>query len=315
MTVMNTQISWTDSTWNWATGCTKVSDGCRHCYAEAMNERFKPTGNPSPDTPAGRALATRAKTWRPFNEVALRLDRLAEARRFTPLWDAGGQKRRPRLVFINSVSDWAHDAIPDDVLHKVFDVMEGTPETIYQCLTKRPVRARKFLVDRYKNGIPPNVWIGCSVEDNRVAARLNVIRSIKERTGGGGTFFASVEPIIGPTDAIDFEGIAWAIAGGESGPRARIMERPWLTATVNAARKGDIALWLKQHGQAGSHPNLDQAPAALGIKARFQWLIDNGWEKLGREEKGGATLDKSTYRQLPPHYHELTRTLNSGSLI
>lgn len=312
MVNMNTQISWTDATWNWATGCTKVSDGCLNCYAETMNERFKPTGNP-PDTPAGRALATRAKTWRPFNEVVLRLERLADARKFTPLVAADG-KRRPRLVFINSVSDWAHDAIPDDVLNKVFDVMERTPETIYQCLTKRPVRARKFLVDRYKNGIPPNVWIGCSAEDNRVAGRLNVMRSIKERTGGGGTFFASVEPIIGPTDAIDFEGISWVIAGGESGPRARLMERSWLTATVNAARKADIALWYKQAGQIASHPNLDQAPAALGVKAKFQWLILNGWERIPAE-KGGATLDKSTWRQLPPHYHELTRMLNDRAQL
>ena len=311
MTVMKTGISWTDSTWNWATGCTKVSDGCTHCYAETMNDRFKPTGNASPDTPAGRAMATRQKTWRPFSEVVLRLERLAEARRFRPIVEADG-KRRPRLVFINSVSDWAHDAIPDDVLHRVFDVMEATPETIYQCLTKRPARARNFLVGRYASGIPPNIWIGVSTEDSRVAPRLNVMRSIKERTGGTGTFFASVEPIIGPTDALNFEGLSWIILGGESGPKARVMERPWLTAPVNAARNADIAVWLKQHGSIASHPNLDRAPAVLGVTGKFKWLVSNGWERLPGE-KGGATLDRSTYRQLPPHYQDLTKRLNDRS--
>jgi protein gp37 len=243
----------------------------------------------------------------------LNLHRLADARKFTPIVEADG-RRRPRLVFINSMSDWAHDAIPDDVLHQVFDVMEGTPQTIYQCLTKRPVRARKFLVERYKSGIPANIWIGCSVEDNRVAARLNIMRSIRERTGDG-TFFVSVEPIVGPTDALDFDGIDWVITGGESGPKARVMQRDWLMGAVNAARKADIALWHKQAGQILSHPNLDRAPAALAIKAKYQWLIDNGWERL-KDEKGGATIDKNTYRQMPPHYHALTSRLNEqASLI
>jgi protein gp37 len=313
---MNSGISWCSGTLNAWVGCTKVSPGCDNCYAETLVSRFANLKADGPgETPAQRAAATRAKTWRPFNEVVLHLDRLPQIAKMRPHVEADG-RRKPYLCFVNSMSDFWHDDVPETAIHAALDAFEGAPETVFQILTKRPIRARKLLVDRYSNsGIPANIWIGVSAEDNRVAARLNVMRSIKERTGGGGTLFVSVEPIVGPTDELDFEGMDWIITGGESGPRARVMERGWLMEAVNSARKKEIALWHKQSGQIKSHPNLDRAPATLGVNARFQWLIDNGWERLGHIEKGGATIDRSVYRLFPPHYHELTKQLNDRAQL
>lgn len=296
MTVIGSGISWTNSTWNWAVGCTPVSAGCDNCYAAAL------VGN------ARYAFGHR------FEDVQIHEKRLAHVRRFKPLTGTDG-KRSPHLVFTNSMSDAWHDAIPDAMIHKVLDVMEGAPEAIFQVLTKRPIRARKVLVDRYGNsGVPANFWIGVSAEDNRVAARLNILRSIKERTGGTMTAFVSVEPIVGPTDQLDFTGMDWVIVGGESGGGARVMEKSWLLSAIEGATKAGAAIWLKQHGQIRSNPLLHHAPAELGLTAKFRWLIDNGHELLGNE-KGGATLeDKVTFREFPEHYHTAKAALN-GKLI
>jgi protein gp37 len=214
-------------------------------------------------------------------------------------------------VFANSMSDWAHEDIPDEFVHRMFDAMESTPDVIYQLLTKRPVRARKFLVGRYGNrGIPAHLWIGTTAESNDVAARVNVLRSIQDRCGHM-TAFLSVEPIIGPTDGIDFAGMSWIITGGESGPGARIMQRDWLMASIVQAKRLRIALWHKQSGQPRSHPNWNSVPAGMGVLAGFQWLQANGLETLPYE-KGGATVDGITYRELPPHFYRLEASMNAG---
>jgi protein gp37 len=309
MVVLKSGISWCSGTLNAWIGCHKVSAGCDHCYAETLVSRFGKMGDGPGETPAQRAAATRAGTMAPFNQIVLHLDRLAQIRKMRPHVEADG-KRRPYLCFVNSMSDFWHDDVPDAAIHQALDAFEAAPDTIFQILTKRPVRARKLLIGRYANsGLPDNLWIGASVEDNRVAARLNIMRTIKGRCGGNGTFFVSVEPIIGPTDAINFEAMDWIITGGESGPGARVMQRDWLLGAVNAARRAGIPLWHKQSGQPRSHPNWDRAPAALKQAERFRWLIDNGWERLP-DEKGGATIDRATYRQFPAHYHQLSRRLN-----
>lgn len=292
MVVMRTGISWASGTLNPWVGCQKVSAGCDHCYAEALVNRVNST-----------------VFKHPFEQVTLHLDRLAQIRKMKPHVDADG-RRTPFLCFVNSMSDWAHDDVPDAAVHQALDAFEQNPTVVFQLLTKRPVRARKILVARYGNsGVPANMWIGVSAEDNRVAARLKVLRSIRERTGGTGTFFVSVEPIVGPTDQLDFSGMDWVITGGESGGKARIMQRDWLMPAVENARKQGAALWHKQSGQVRSHPNLSEAPAKLGVTAQFRWLVENGWEKLP-DEKGGATIDKQTYREMPPSYHQLARELN-----
>lgn len=292
VTVIGTGISWTNSTWNWSVGCDKVSAGCDHCYAEALVQRMPSFGHA-------------------FSDVRLHLDRLSHVRRFKPIRQPDGSLA-PHLVFVNSMSDAFHDAISDAVLARVFDVMEANPSAIFQILTKRPIRARKMLTARYTKGIPAHIWIGVSAEDNRVRKRLDILRTIKERAGGG-TFFVSVEPIVGPTHSLDFTGLDWIILGGESGPRARVMERGWLEAALIGARRANAAVWLKQHGTVRSHPNLDRAPVQYSLTARFQWLRDNGWELLP-QEKGGATIDKHTYRELPPAFARLKDTLNGLQL-
>lgn len=294
MTVIGTNISWTNSTWGLAIGCHKVSAGCDHCYAETLVNR----------------LPVFAQS---FNEVRLRLERLKDVRRFKPIRDGAGVLS-PHMVFVNSLSDFWHDAIPDAVVFQILDVMEAHPSVIFQILTKRPIRARKLLVDRYRGkGIPSHIWIGVTVEDNQVAKRLDVWRTIQQRTGGG-TFFVSVEPIVGPTNGLDFAGMAWVITGGESGPRARTMDPAWLRCAIAGARHAGAAVWHKQNGKIASHPDLNQAPAALGLTARYQWLIDNGWERLPKE-KGGATTGRTTYRELPAPFHTLKAALNAGPLI
>jgi protein gp37 len=313
MVTLNSGISWCSGTLNAWVGCHKVSGGCENCYAETLVSRFNSMGKGPGESPAQRAATTRAKTMAPFNQVTLHLDRLSAIRKMRPHIDADG-KRTPYLCFVNSMSDFWHDDVPDFAINTALDRFEEAPDTVFQILTKRPIRARKVLTARYgKSGLPANFWIGVSVEDNTVAARLNIMRSIRGRCGDG-TFFVSVEPIIGPTDAINLDGIDWVITGGESGPRARTMERAWLMGAVNTALRQNIPLWHKQSGQPRSHPNWDRSPATLNTAQRFKWLIDHGWERLP-EEKGGATIDKSTYRQFPQHYHDLTRRLNTQSTL
>jgi hypothetical protein len=244
-----------------------------------------------------------------FSDIRLHPDRLQHVTKFRPRPDGQGGVL-PHLVFTNSMSDWAHEKIPDAFIHQTFDIMEQHPHAIFQLLSKRPIRARKLLVGRYGNtGVPDNIWPGFTVEDNRVAARADILRSIQDRTGPM-TAFLSVEPIVGPTDKIDFTGLSWIITGGESGPGARVMERSWLMPAIEQAKTKGIALWHKQSGQMRSHPNWKDVPAGMGVNAGFAWLIDNGFELLAGE-KGGATVDRRTYRELPPHFHQLKAAMNA----
>lgn len=288
MTVIGSGISWTTSTWNWAIGCTPVSAGCDHCYAAA--------------------LVNRLDFGHRFEDVRLHPDRLAHVSKFRPKLGADGSLA-PHLVFTNSMSDWAHEQIPDEFIHKTFDVMEGAPGVIFQLLTKRPIRARKLLVGRYGNsGVPANFWVGTTAESNAVKGRVDILRSIQDRTGPM-TAFLSVEPIVGPTDEIDFSGMSWIITGGESGGKARVMRREWLLPSIEQAKARGIALWHKQSGMPRSHPNWALVAGRLGVREGFQWLIDNHLELLPHE-KGGATVDGVTYREFPPHYHQMKASLN-----
>ncbi len=288
MTVINSGISWTRSTWNPWVGCKAVSAGCEHCYAQHLVER---------------------RWQQDFGQVQLHLERLDHVRRFRPFFGENG-RWMPHLVFVNSLSDLFFEQVSDDIISKVLDVMEAAPDTIFQVLTKRQIRMRRLLVDRYgSTGAPANIWFGVSTEDNRVAGRLHILRTIKERTGGTMTTFASVEPIVGPTDQLDFDGLDWVITGGESGPQARLMERAWLVQAVEQAQARGIALWHKQSGTIRSHPNFSATPERLNLTQRFRWLVEHDYELLP-EEKGGATIDKRTYRAFPPNYHALAARLN-----
>ncbi len=269
MISQKTGISWTDSTLNAVVGCVAVSAVCDNCYANRL------------------VTINRGNVFRePFDVPDIRLERLQQLRKLGPIREADGSTR-PRMIFTNAISDIFWEKVPDDVIHKQLDAFEAHPRTVFQLLSKRPIRARRLLTDRYGNsGVPANMWIGFSVEDNRVAARLNVLRSIKERTGGQMTAFVSVEPIIGPTDQVEFTGIDWVIIGGESGPGARVMQRSWLLPAVWNALKAGSRVWpWKQHGiDALASEPIGSAGSAGKITERFNWLVEHGWEVLPDEK-------------------------------
>jgi protein gp37 len=273
-------------------GCVAVSEGCKHCYAQTLVEQ----------------------RWRKrFDVVEMHLERLADVRKFRPL--VGPDGLLPHMVFVNSLSDFFFEQVPDAAMHTVLDTMERYPTVQWQILTKRPIKARNILVGRYSGrGIPRHIWIGVTAEDNRVSKRLDILRTIGDRTGGDPTLFASVEPIVGPTDELDFSGLSWVITGGESGPGARRMERAWLLAAVDQARRQGVSLWHKQNGTVASHTNIGLVPRGIIMPGeRLRWLVDHGWEKLPAE-KGGATIDRETYRELPKVFHEIREEMNKDRL-
>jgi protein gp37 len=212
-------IEWTDATWNPVTGCTKISAGCDHCYAERLSERFR--GTPGHPFESGFDLTLRPK----------RLDQ--------PLrW------RQPRMIFVNSMSDLFHKEIPQEFIGSVFDTMERANWHTYQILTKRSSLMRNFLRQRYSLARgPAHMWFGVSVEDGR---KLSRVRHLQESPAG--VRFLSVEPLIGPIGQVDLTGIDWVIVGGESGPQARPMRLEWVRDIRDQCKAAGVAFFFKQWG-------------------------------------------------------------------
>lgn len=298
MAVIDSHISWCTSTWNPTTGCTKVSDGCKHCYAEALTHRLWGGG---------------------FDNVKTHPDRLGQTKKFRPVRGEDGQMQ-PHLVFVNSMSDLMHDDIPETFRHDVFDRIEATPDAIFQVLTKRPAQLKKFVQNRYGNtGVPRHLWLGVSCEDNQVAGRLNILRRIKDRVGDF-TAFVSVEPLIGPCDQMDFTGLDWILIGGESRQlgKARPMLIKWPMVARDLARIAGSAIWFKQFGQWQNNPLFKNAPPGP-LMERVEWVIQNGERcarietdpktgkrRLSRDsEKGGATLDGEVLHEFPPAFYAM----------
>ena len=192
---LKSAIEWTNSTWNPVTGCTKVSAGCDHCYAERFSERFR---------------GVKGHPFEPGFDLALRPERIEQ-----PL-----QWRRPQLIFVNSMSDLFHKEIPDEYIRRVFDTMQRADWHIYQILTKRSSLMRDFVGKHYgKKPVPSHIWLGVSIEDSAAMTRL---RHLKQTNAS--MRFVSFEPLLGPIGEVDLERIHWVIVGGESGPGARPME-------------------------------------------------------------------------------------------
>ncbi len=207
-------IEWTEATWNPVTGCTKVSPGCAHCYAEVFAERF------------------RGVTGHPYEhgfDLQLRPERLNQ-----PL-----EWKRPRLIFANSMSDLLHEAIPDEYVHEVFDVMRRADWHTFQVLTKR---SRRLAEMAPRLSWPPNVWMGVSVENQRWACRIDDLRSVPAAVR-----FLSCEPLLGPLD-LDLHGMDWVIAGGESGARARAMNPEWVRGLRDQCQRAGVPFFFKQWG-------------------------------------------------------------------
>lgn len=208
-------IEWTEATWNPVTGCDQVSPGCAHCYAKTFAERFK--GVPGHPYEQGFGL----RIW------PERLDH--------PLkW------KRPRTIFVNSMSDLFHEDIPDDFVAKVFDVMEEADHHVFQVLTKRQDRMVELALDL---PWPSNVWMGVSIENRRFVHRADALREVPAAVR-----FISAEPLLGPLEGLDLDGIDWLIAGGESGPGHRRVDEDWITDLRDRCGDEDVAFFFKQWG-------------------------------------------------------------------
>lgn len=216
-----TQIEWTDATWNPVTGCSKITRGCDHCYAERFSERFRGVPN------------------HPFEggfDLALRPERLSQ-----PLdW------RRPRRIFVNSMSDLFQKEVPRAFIDSVFDIMEAADWHTFQVLTKRSSLMVKYLRIRYGDAsAPKHIWLGVSIEDAKNAVRLKHLHVARASVK-----FVSFEPLLGPVGALNLGGIHWVIVGGESGPGARPMAEEWALEIRDQCRSANVAFFFKQWGGA-----------------------------------------------------------------
>ncbi len=209
------KIEWTEMTWNPVTGCSRISEGCRHCYAERMAKRLRAMGS--------RRYVNGFK-------VALHHD----------LVDLPRRMRSPRIIFVNSMSDLFHDKVPAEFIRSVFDTMSACPQHTFQVLTKRSQRLRELSA---RLPWPRHVWIGVSVEDERVLQRVADLRAVPAAVR-----FLSCEPLIGPLDNLPLAGVSWVIVGGESGPGARPIEKAWVESIRHQCYKAEVPFFFKQWG-------------------------------------------------------------------
>jgi len=215
--MQDTKIRWTGATWNPMSGCTQISPGCAHCYAKRIAEKMGPPAFPVGFTP----------TFKP--------QKLGEP----------GKLKEPQRVFVNSMSDLFHEAFTAEQIGQVFDTMIASPRHTYQVLTKRPERMRDFvrdwLVAHNLCMVPPHIWLGTSIENDRYVWRANVLREIPVAVR-----FISAEPLLGPLPSLDLAGIAWLIVGGESGPGFRQMDHAWARDLRDRAQAAGAAFFFKQ---------------------------------------------------------------------
>lgn len=224
----NSPIEWTDATWNPVAGCSLASAGCTNCYAMRMAARLEAMGVPK------YAGLTKKSGGRAKWTGQIRCDE--SALKVPEKW------KKPRKVFVNSMSDLFHEDVPEEFIAKVWEVMKTTPRHDYQLLTKRPDRMRKILSNpRFE--VLPNVWVGTSVESQDVVHRISELRETPAAVR-----FISFEPLIGPIESADLRGIAWAIVGGESGPQARNMQEAWVLQIERLCRIHGTAFFFKQWG-------------------------------------------------------------------
>ena len=211
----NSTIEWTEATWNPVTGCTKISAGCKNCYAERMSHRLRAMGKP--------------QYARGF-ELTLHQAVVPAPLRWT----------KPRVVFVNSMSDLFHPEVPLDFIQQVFEVMNACPQHTFQILTKRP----QIAAEHSKHlSWTENIWMGTSVEDGRVRHRIAELRSIPARTR-----FLSVEPLIGRISRLPLRALHWVIVGGESGPGSRPMDPEWVREIRDRCVAADVPFFFKQWG-------------------------------------------------------------------
>ena len=210
-------IEWTEMTWNPVTGCTKISAGCKYCYAEVMAKRLQAMG---------------IEKYK--DAFSLRLHETALLIPYS--W------KRQKVVFVNSMSDLFHKNVPLEYIQRVFKVMNENPQHTFQILTKR---AERVLELNDKLNWTHNIWMGVSVENEKVSSRIDYLRQTSARTK-----FLSCEPLIGPLPKLDLTKIDWVIVGGESGRKARPMEVDWPVSIMDQCAQANVAFFFKQWGGA-----------------------------------------------------------------
>lgn len=238
-------IEWTEATWNPTTGCDRTSPGCDNCYALTLAKRLQAMGV------AKYRNDGDPRTSGPGFGMTLHPDAL----------DIPRSWRKPRTIFVDSMSDLFHKDVPDDYIRRVFEVIADTPQHQYQLLTKRSQRLARF---GQKLAWPPNLWMGVSVETARYTFRIDHLRTVDAAVR-----FISAEPLLGPLPNLDLDGIHWMIVGGESGPGARPMQKEWATDLRDQCDIAQVPFFFKQWG--------------------------------GRTPKsGGRTLQGQTHNEMPP---------------
>jgi protein gp37 len=247
---IKSSIEWTQNTWNPVTGCTECSPGCAHCYAKRMAKRLQAMGQPN------YANGFKVTLHPEMLDVSLR-------------W------KKPRMIFVNSMSDLFHEAVPIDFIKQVFLVMCLTQQHWFQILTKRSNRLAEV-----GSSLPwsPNIWMGVSVEKANYTFRIDHLRST-----GAAIKFLSLEPLLGPISNLNLEGIDWVIVGGESGPIARPMDPAWVTEIRDQCVTAGVPFFFKQWGKISNNPD----------------LLDPTEKRNGGHAKGGRLLDGRIWNEMP----------------
>ena len=236
----NSKIEWTEKTWNPVTGCTKISQGCKFCYAHRMAKRLKAMGNA-----------------RYENEFKLTLHE--------DLISVPTKWKKPSVIFVNSMSDLFHKDVPVEFIERVFETMNNCPQHTFQVLTKRSGRLKQLA---HRLTWTENIWMGVSVENEKVMNRITDLANTPAYIK-----FLSLEPLIGPLDNLKLHNIDWVIVGGESGPKSRPMEKAWVDSILKQCRKSRVQFFFKQWGGVRKHVTgrqlngrtYDEMPANLNV--------------------------------------------------
>lgn len=250
---VGSNIEWTNNTWNPTTGCDRISPGCNNCYALNLSKRLKAMEQGRGTTQPKYQTDGDPRTSGPGFGIAIHEDELTK-----PLkW------RKPRKIFVNSMSDLFHAKIPNSFVQQVFDVMAATPQHTYQILTKRALRLSRLAPDL---PWPPNVWMGVSVENVDYLPRVDQLRAVPAAVR-----WVSAEPLLGPLDGLDLAGIDWLVIGGESdqaGQPARPMELTWVRDLLAACRRHGAAPFVKQLGSrwGKDHHDINRFPEDLQVR-------------------------------------------------
>lgn len=241
----HSKIEWTEATWNPSTGCTKVTAGCKNCYAEVMAKRLQAMGTPGYENGF---------------EFTLMPDRLVIPKNI----------KKPTKFFVNSMSDLFHEAMPFEFLDQIFQVIRETPQHQYQILTKREVILKDYFSTRK---VPDNVWLGVTVESFATKHRIDVLREIPAKIR-----FLSMEPLLEDVGVLNFKNIHWVIVGGESGNKARPMQPEWAINIHKQCKTQKVSFFFKQWGTWGEDGVKRNKKANGSVLLGKEWKESPKWQ-------------------------------------